>query len=76
MDEAEVRELGEEWVAMLTGLAEHAARPEAGGHTPSDFPLLALAQDDLDVVAAELRNGANSGKTTKSTKDMDERRAR
>jgi nonribosomal peptide synthetase CepB len=50
----EIAALADGWVAMLTGLAQHASRPEAGGHTPSDFPLLDLAQGELDVVAAEL----------------------
>jgi mycobactin peptide synthetase MbtF len=39
---------------MLTGLATRAARPGAGGHTPSDFPLLALAQDQLEALEAEI----------------------
>ncbi|MDN3356470.1 non-ribosomal peptide synthetase [Actinomadura sp. DC4] len=42
--EAAVRELADGWLATLTGLAAHAA--EDGGHTPSDFPLLAAISDD------------------------------
>ncbi|OHV56911.1 hypothetical protein CgIS1_22485 [Frankia sp. CgS1] len=61
--EPAVRELGEGWVAMLTGLAEHAARPEAGGHTPSDFPLLELGQrqvEQFEAMAAEIEKGTSS----------------
>jgi mycobactin peptide synthetase MbtF len=36
------------WAAMLNGLAAHAATPAAGGHTPSDFPLVTLDQNQLD----------------------------
>ncbi|WAL99399.1 non-ribosomal peptide synthetase [Streptomyces sp. Je 1-369] len=45
-DEAE--ELGRTWVELLCGVAAHTDAPAAGGHTPSDFPLLDLAQDEVD----------------------------
>ncbi|MEU5772164.1 amino acid adenylation domain-containing protein [Streptomyces venezuelae] len=45
-DEAE--ELGRTWVELLCGLAAHTDAPASGGHTPSDFPLLDLAQDEVD----------------------------
>ncbi|MDN3358646.1 non-ribosomal peptide synthetase [Actinomadura sp. DC4] len=54
LGEDEVAELLEGWAAMLTGLAARATRPGAGGHTPSDFPLLALAQDQLEELEAEI----------------------
>ena len=43
--EAEVRQLASHWATALAGIAAHAARPGAGGHTPSDFPLTKLAQE-------------------------------
>jgi non-ribosomal peptide synthase protein (TIGR01720 family) len=60
LDENSARELATGWRDMLLGLAEHAAHPGAGGHTPSDFPLLALAQDQVDefeALAAEMDKG-------------------
>ncbi|MEV4257872.1 amino acid adenylation domain-containing protein, partial [Spirillospora sp. NPDC049652] len=36
------------WAAMLGGLAAHAATPGAGGHTPSDFPLVTLTPEQVD----------------------------
>ncbi|GHI33461.1 hypothetical protein Sdagh_51910 [Streptomyces daghestanicus] len=46
--------LGELWREMLAGLAAHTdADPGAGGHTPSDFPLLTLAQGEVDDLEAE-----------------------
>ncbi|MDN3356471.1 non-ribosomal peptide synthetase [Actinomadura sp. DC4] len=63
LDETGVRELAEGWAAMLTGLAAHAAGTEAGGHTPSDFPMLELAQDQVDefeAMAAEIEKGLSS----------------
>ncbi|GAB2799115.1 hypothetical protein GCM10027091_33380 [Streptomyces daliensis] len=56
----EVERLGRLWLEMLTGLADHTTAPAAGGHTPSDFPLLDLAQDEVDeleAIAAELEGG-------------------
>ncbi|WP_189425233.1 hypothetical protein, partial [Streptomyces griseoviridis] len=53
--------LGELWREMLAGLAAHTdADPGAGGHTPSDFPLLALTQDEVEefeAIAAEREGG-------------------
>jgi amino acid adenylation domain-containing protein/non-ribosomal peptide synthase protein (TIGR01720 family) len=51
----EVRQLGEDWVAALAGIAAHAARPGAGGHTPSDFPLITLDEDDISELEAGRR---------------------
>jgi amino acid adenylation domain-containing protein/non-ribosomal peptide synthase protein (TIGR01720 family) len=61
LSEAEVNALAGAWAAMLTGLAEHAANPESGGHTPSDFPLLDLGQrqvERFEAMAAEIEKGA------------------
>ncbi len=44
-----VRELAELWVAALTALARHARRPEAGGRTPSDLPLVRTTQADIEA---------------------------
>jgi non-ribosomal peptide synthase protein (TIGR01720 family) len=49
---AELRELASGWVAMLTGLADHTADPGSGGHTPSDFPLTQISQDELEEFEA------------------------
>ncbi|MGQ4597152.1 non-ribosomal peptide synthase/polyketide synthase [Nocardia sp. R6R-6] len=38
----------EHWIRALGGLAEHGLRPDAGGFTPSDFPLVRLKQPDID----------------------------
>ncbi|MFD5467711.1 amino acid adenylation domain-containing protein, partial [Kitasatospora sp. NPDC127059] len=51
LGEERVRELAEAWFTALDALAEHARRPDAGGHTPSDFPLVALDQDEVDRLA-------------------------
>ncbi|MEU1345458.1 non-ribosomal peptide synthetase, partial [Streptomyces sp. NPDC005827] len=60
LDETDVEELGRAWLGLLNGLAAHTAGPQAGGHTPSDFSLLDLDQDevdDLEALAAELDEG-------------------
>jgi non-ribosomal peptide synthase protein (TIGR01720 family) len=60
LDEAAVGELADGWLAILAGLAGHAADPDAGGHTPSDFPLLALDQDQIEEfeqMATEIEEG-------------------
>ncbi|GGR89707.1 hypothetical protein GCM10010252_30750 [Streptomyces aureoverticillatus] len=43
-----VRELADLWTEALTGLARHARRADAGGLTPSDVPLVAVTQADID----------------------------
>ncbi|WP_167355675.1 amino acid adenylation domain-containing protein [Streptomyces atriruber] len=48
LDETAARALVEGWAAMLSGLAAHVEEPTAGGHTPSDFPLVALDQPQID----------------------------
>ena len=44
---AEVQALAQGWVAALQALAHHVRQPGAGGHTPSDFPLVALSPAQL-----------------------------
>jgi amino acid adenylation domain-containing protein/non-ribosomal peptide synthase protein (TIGR01720 family) len=48
-----VHELAEGWFQALDALATYAARPHAGGHTPSDFPLARLSQEEMDGLATE-----------------------
>ncbi|MEU7469472.1 amino acid adenylation domain-containing protein, partial [Streptomyces sp. NPDC044984] len=51
LDEAEVRELAERWLRALETLAGTDAG--AGGHTPSDFPLVpALTQEQVEALEA------------------------
>ncbi|MFF2073696.1 non-ribosomal peptide synthase/polyketide synthase [Kitasatospora sp. NPDC058162] len=54
-DGATVRGLAEELRTALRELAEHCARPGAGGHTPSDFPLAGLDQPQLDRLVGDGR---------------------
>ncbi|WP_433495462.1 amino acid adenylation domain-containing protein [Micromonospora sp. CA-248089] len=44
----DVSELAALWATALEGLATHAARPDAGGLTPSDVPLVSVSQPDLE----------------------------
>ncbi|MGQ0772986.1 MAG: amino acid adenylation domain-containing protein [Pseudonocardiales bacterium] len=48
-----VRELAQTWFQALDALTMHAAHPDAGGHTPSDFPLARLSQQEMDGLTAE-----------------------
>jgi nonribosomal peptide synthetase CepB len=52
LEEADAERLGETWLKMLDGLAGHTADPTAGGHTPSDFHLLNLAQHQIEELEA------------------------
>ncbi|WP_244478976.1 non-ribosomal peptide synthetase [Methylobacterium sp. Leaf106] len=47
-DRATIDRLAERLGAAFSALAEHGLNPEAGGATPSDFPLAALTQDRID----------------------------
>ena len=43
-----VRDLAQSWFRALEALARHAAQPGAGGRTPSDLPLVALSQAEIE----------------------------
>ncbi|NJQ03979.1 condensation domain-containing protein, partial [Streptomyces zingiberis] len=47
LDQAAAEGLGQAWLDVLGGLAAHAGAPGAGGHTPSDFPLVRLTPRDV-----------------------------
>ncbi|HLL70296.1 MAG TPA: amino acid adenylation domain-containing protein [Pyrinomonadaceae bacterium] len=51
---ATVERLAESFNAELRALIAHCRSPEAGGYTPSDFPLAELGQEQLDNVFARL----------------------
>jgi nonribosomal peptide synthetase CepB len=55
LGEADAESLGKAWLDMLTGLAAHVAGG-AGGHTPSDFPLISLTRRDVAEVEAVVPN--------------------
>ncbi|MFC6082748.1 amino acid adenylation domain-containing protein [Sphaerisporangium aureirubrum] len=50
-----VQRVAAEYARALRELVEHCLSPQAGGHTPSDFPLAALEQGALDTLAAAAR---------------------
>ncbi|WP_369214148.1 amino acid adenylation domain-containing protein [Streptomyces flavofungini] len=60
LDAAGAERLGRAWLAVLEGIAAHTADPGAGGHTPSDFPLLDLAQNQIEELEAALAEGNRS----------------
>ncbi|MEU7765336.1 amino acid adenylation domain-containing protein [Nocardia sp. NPDC049190] len=53
LDEADVAELAALWAQALDGFTEHAQQAGAGGHSPSDFDLVTLSQDQIDTWARE-----------------------
>ncbi|WP_447009850.1 non-ribosomal peptide synthase/polyketide synthase [Saccharothrix hoggarensis] len=55
-DESTVRAVAEATMAALRGIVEHCARPEAGGRTPSDFPLARLDQAAVDRLVGDGRS--------------------
>jgi nonribosomal peptide synthetase CepB len=57
LGEADADRLGRTWLAVLQGLADHTTSPDAGGHTPSDFPLLDLAQHQIEELEAAFGQG-------------------
>src|SRR5882724_1228112 len=44
LTETQVADLAQSWLEALAALVEHAERPDAGGLTPSDIPLVSLSQ--------------------------------
>ncbi|MFI0819508.1 non-ribosomal peptide synthase/polyketide synthase [Streptomyces sp. NPDC021098] len=55
LTEAVVRDLADTWSRALEALATHAARPDAGGRTPSDVPLVRMSQNKLEQLEAAWR---------------------
>ena len=49
VSEAEASPLVDAWSQALAALARHAARPQAGGLTPSDLELVALEQSEIET---------------------------
>src|SRR5262249_34054556 len=52
MKEDEVRQLTQGWQAALEALVCHVEQAGAGGHTPSDFPLVSLTQAQVERLEA------------------------
>jgi len=48
LTESELADLAGRWEAALVGIARHVAEGGGGGHTPSDFALISLGQEDID----------------------------
>ncbi|MFF3327899.1 condensation domain-containing protein, partial [Streptomyces sp. NPDC002889] len=53
--EQHVRVLAEHWFQAIRGVVRHADRSDTGGHTPSDFPLTELSQQDIEQLEAAWR---------------------
>ena len=53
LSEEAVSELARGWFGALEALVGHSAKPGAGGHTPSDFALVALSQGEIDRLEAD-----------------------
>src|SRR5262249_31478162 len=49
------RDLAQRWFLALEGLVGHAALPEAGGRSPSDLPLVALTQGEIERLERQYR---------------------
>ncbi|MVU81573.1 amino acid adenylation domain-containing protein [Nocardia sp. ET3-3] len=48
VDEADVAALAREWLAAVGEISELVRRPDAGGLTPADLPLLSVSQREID----------------------------
>ncbi|MFE0171831.1 amino acid adenylation domain-containing protein [Streptomyces sp. NPDC059002] len=48
LDRADVESLAAAWARALEGIVVHARKPGSGGRTPSDFPLVSVAQREIE----------------------------
>ena len=48
ISEDEIRDLAQGWFHALEALVRHTAQPGSGGRTPSDLPLVALSQTQIE----------------------------
>ncbi|MEV6424329.1 amino acid adenylation domain-containing protein, partial [Streptomyces sp. NPDC051662] len=51
----EVRRLADAWFRALEALVVHARKPDTGGYTPSDMPLVELSQSEIDLLEDDWR---------------------
>ena len=51
--EQDVHSIAEGWFHMLEALVQHSEQPGVGGLTPSDVPLVALSQSEIDQLESE-----------------------
>ncbi|NNH73017.1 non-ribosomal peptide synthetase [Nocardia uniformis] len=49
IDGGAVDEIAREWVSAVSEIADLLSAPDAGGFTPSDLPLVAVTQDEIDA---------------------------
>jgi amino acid adenylation domain-containing protein/non-ribosomal peptide synthase protein (TIGR01720 family) len=49
-DEQTIQRLADDLLTALREIVEHCASPDAGGRTPSDFPLASLTQSQIDRI--------------------------
>jgi amino acid adenylation domain-containing protein/non-ribosomal peptide synthase protein (TIGR01720 family) len=61
-----IENLAQAFVEQLQALVDHCLSPEAGGFTPSDFPLAQLSQPQLDLVLS----GSNNQSFWKDLEDL------
>ena len=54
-DQSTVERLSQNFITTLRKLIQHCLSPEAGGYTPSDFPLLNIDQQKLSKLLGKLR---------------------
>jgi non-ribosomal peptide synthase protein (TIGR01720 family) len=65
-DRATVLRLAQRYLKVLEDLIEYCCRPEAGGYTPSDFPLADVDQDLLDLIRQRFDSPDHSGEIADS----------
>ena len=56
LSEEAVSDLAQGWFGALEALVRHMAQPGAGGHTPSDLPLVSLSQGEIDGLEVDYSN--------------------
>jgi non-ribosomal peptide synthase protein (TIGR01720 family) len=57
VDEADLRELAQDWFRALEAIVEYARRPDAGGLTPSDVALSSIDQAEIEQFETDLNGG-------------------
>ncbi len=66
-----MQNLADGFIQKLQAIIDHCTRPDVGGYTPSDFPLVSLNQTQLDELALAVAKNSQAAGLSNGTKNIE-----